>query len=62
MLANYSSVYGVYPPGWIEQGPSLDIPAWGWGARLLGFLEQSPLVAGDSLGDTSPHARRRRCS
>lgn len=49
-LANYSSVYGVYPPGWIEQGPGLDIPAWGWGARLLGFLEQSPLVAGDLLG------------
>jgi prepilin-type N-terminal cleavage/methylation domain-containing protein/prepilin-type processing-associated H-X9-DG protein len=49
-LANYSSVYGVYPPGWIEQGPSLDIPAWGWGARLLGFLEQSPLVAGDTMG------------
>ena len=48
-LANYSSVYGVYPPGWIESGPSLDIPAWGWGARLLGFVEQSPLVAGDLL-------------
>ena len=28
----------------------MDIPAWGWGARLLGFLEQSPLVAGDLLG------------
>jgi prepilin-type processing-associated H-X9-DG protein len=49
-LANYSSVYGVYPPGWIEYGPSLDIPAWGWGARLLGFLDQSPLAAGDFLG------------
>jgi prepilin-type N-terminal cleavage/methylation domain-containing protein/prepilin-type processing-associated H-X9-DG protein len=48
-LENYSSVYGVYPPGWIEQGPNLDVPAWGWGARLLGFLEQSPLVAGDLL-------------
>src|SRR5262249_11279673 len=29
---------------------SLDIPAWGWAARLLGFLEQSPLAAGDLLG------------
>ncbi len=49
-LENYSSVFGVYPPGWIESGPGLDIPHWGWGARLLGFLEQSPLVAGDLLG------------
>ena len=49
-LANYSSAFGVYPPGWIDGGPSLDIPAWGWGARLLGFLEQSPLVPGDFLG------------
>ena len=49
-LENYSSVFGVYPPGWIDWGSSLDIPAWGWGARLLGFLEQSPLVPGDLLG------------
>ena len=28
----------------------LDTPVWGWGARLLGFVEQSPLVAGDLLG------------
>jgi prepilin-type processing-associated H-X9-DG protein/prepilin-type N-terminal cleavage/methylation domain-containing protein len=48
-LENYSSVYGVYPPGWIDGGSSLDIPAWGWAARLLGFLEQSPLVPGDLL-------------
>ncbi len=48
-LENYSSVFGVYPPGWIDSGPELDIPAWGWGARLLGFLEQSPLAAGDLL-------------
>ena len=49
-LENYSSVFGVYPPGWIDSSPSLDIPTWGWGARLLGFLEQSPLVADDLLG------------
>jgi prepilin-type processing-associated H-X9-DG protein/prepilin-type N-terminal cleavage/methylation domain-containing protein len=49
-LENYSSAFGVYPSGWIEWGPSLDIPAWGWGARLLGFLEQTPLVPGDLLG------------
>jgi prepilin-type processing-associated H-X9-DG protein/prepilin-type N-terminal cleavage/methylation domain-containing protein len=49
-LANYSSAFGAYPPGWIDWGPSLDIPAWGWGARLLGFLEQSPLAPGDLLG------------
>ena len=48
-LENYSSVFGVYPPGWIDWAPSLDIPAWGWGTRLLGFLEQSPVVAGDLL-------------
>ena len=49
-LANYSSVFGVYPPGWIEMGPFVDAPAWGWGARLLGFLEESPVAAGDLLG------------
>jgi prepilin-type N-terminal cleavage/methylation domain-containing protein/prepilin-type processing-associated H-X9-DG protein len=53
-LENYSSAIGVYPPGWISPGSSpdlsLDIPLWGWGARLLGFLEQSPLVAGDLMG------------
>jgi prepilin-type N-terminal cleavage/methylation domain-containing protein/prepilin-type processing-associated H-X9-DG protein len=47
-LANYSSVSGVYPPGWIERGSS-DAPAWGWGARVLDFLEQRQVVAGDLL-------------
>jgi prepilin-type N-terminal cleavage/methylation domain-containing protein/prepilin-type processing-associated H-X9-DG protein len=45
-LANYSSVVDVYPPGWIDTN---EVCVWGWGARLLGFLEQSPLVAGDLL-------------
>ncbi len=31
-IENYSSVFGVYPPGWIESGPGLDTPTWGWGA------------------------------
>jgi prepilin-type N-terminal cleavage/methylation domain-containing protein/prepilin-type processing-associated H-X9-DG protein len=46
-LENYSSVVGVYPPGWIDPD---EVAVWGWSARLLGFLEQSPLVAGDLLG------------
>ena len=49
-LENYSSVVGVYPPGWISSAPGLDIPLWGWGARLLVFLEQNPLTEGDLLG------------
>ena len=49
-LANYSSVVGVYPPGWLDSSSGLDTPHWGWGARVLGFLEQSPLVAGDLMG------------
>jgi RNA polymerase sigma factor (sigma-70 family) len=48
-LENYSSVAGVYPPGWIDRLPGFGPPLWGWGARLLDFLEQSPLVAGDLL-------------
>jgi prepilin-type N-terminal cleavage/methylation domain-containing protein len=56
-LENYSSAFGVYPPGWIDTNP---VCVWGWAARLLGFLEQSPLVAGDLRGSTSPHRRRRR--
>jgi prepilin-type N-terminal cleavage/methylation domain-containing protein/prepilin-type processing-associated H-X9-DG protein len=48
-LENYSSAIGVYPPGWIDQSPSGDVPVWGWGARVLDFLEQSPLVASDLL-------------
>jgi prepilin-type processing-associated H-X9-DG protein len=49
-LESYSSVFSVYPPGWIDREPSGDIPVWGWGARLLGFLEQGPLRTGDLLG------------
>ncbi len=45
-LANYSSVVGVYPPGWIDTNP---VCVWGWGARLLGLLEQSPVIADDLL-------------
>jgi prepilin-type N-terminal cleavage/methylation domain-containing protein/prepilin-type processing-associated H-X9-DG protein len=48
-LENYSSVYGAYPPGWVDSQPGFGPPLWGWGARLLGFLEQSPIVADDLL-------------
>lgn len=48
-LENYSSVAGVYPPGWIDPRGGFGPPLWHWGARLLGFLEQSPIVAGDLL-------------
>ena len=48
-LHNYSAVVGVYPPGWIDSEPGFGPPLWGWGARLLEFLEQRPLVAGDLM-------------
>jgi prepilin-type processing-associated H-X9-DG protein/prepilin-type N-terminal cleavage/methylation domain-containing protein len=49
-LENYSSVVGVYPPGWLSSDPGFGPPIWGWGARLLLFLEQNPLAEGDLLG------------
>jgi prepilin-type N-terminal cleavage/methylation domain-containing protein/prepilin-type processing-associated H-X9-DG protein len=44
---NYYGVNGNFPPGFTGQadfldGPSLG-PGWGWGARLLPYLEQSDL-------------------
>ena len=54
-LHNYSSVFGVYPPGWIDSEPGLGPPLWGWGARLLDFLEQRPLVAGDLMATALRH-------
>ncbi len=48
-LENYSSVVGVYPPGWIDSEPGFGPPLWGWGARLLDFLEQRPITAGDLM-------------
>ncbi|HEV3164973.1 MAG TPA: DUF1559 domain-containing protein [Isosphaeraceae bacterium] len=48
-LANYSTAFGAYPSGWIDPDPGFGPPLWGWGARLLGFLEHSPLAADDLL-------------
>jgi prepilin-type N-terminal cleavage/methylation domain-containing protein/prepilin-type processing-associated H-X9-DG protein len=52
-LQNYTSAFSVFPPGWdaaipagAEDGDNFYVPpmSWGWGARLLGFLEQNPLA------------------
>ena len=58
-LQNYSSAFGVFPPGWdahipagIADNDSFYAPpgSWGWGSRLLGFLEQNPLAGNIPLG------------
>ena len=51
-LANYTSVHGVLPPGYVAiYDPALlrEIgPGWGWAAMLLPYLEQSALH--DNIG------------
>ena len=62
-LHNYATTVGVFPPGWVTpfaehslagvpDTDDLSTPGvgWGWGARLLGFLEQGPLAGSDFLG------------
>jgi prepilin-type processing-associated H-X9-DG protein/prepilin-type N-terminal cleavage/methylation domain-containing protein len=58
-LQNYASAFGPFPPGWdatlppgIEDRDNFMVPAgsWGWGSRLLGFLEQTPLSGGVHVG------------
>jgi prepilin-type N-terminal cleavage/methylation domain-containing protein/prepilin-type processing-associated H-X9-DG protein len=62
-LQNYGSAFGPFPPGWDAAIPD-GVPGgdsdnffggggtWGWGAKLLGFLEQNPLAENvGRLGD-----------
>ena len=54
-LHMYHDSLGGLPPGWIAQHPTIDRrswlgrPGWGWGARILPFLEQANVV--DNLID-----------
>ncbi len=56
---NYASAFGPFPLGWdatlppgVQDRDDFIVPAgsWGWGSRLLGFLEQTPLAAGAHAG------------
>jgi prepilin-type N-terminal cleavage/methylation domain-containing protein/prepilin-type processing-associated H-X9-DG protein len=46
-LGNYASSNKVFPPGVVNQkGPISSVPDgyhWGWGARILPFLERTPI-------------------
>jgi prepilin-type N-terminal cleavage/methylation domain-containing protein/prepilin-type processing-associated H-X9-DG protein len=60
-LHHYSSAFGPFPPGWdasfpagVDDSDNTFTPpvSWGWGAKLLGFVEQNPLAEGvQRLGD-----------
>jgi prepilin-type N-terminal cleavage/methylation domain-containing protein/prepilin-type processing-associated H-X9-DG protein len=59
-LHNYASSNGVFPPGWdaripagIADNDNFYAPpgGWGWGAKLLGFLDQNPLAGGIAPGE-----------
>ena len=43
-LHNYSSAFGVFPPAWVSSDPGIEGITWGWGCRLLSFLEQNSLA------------------
>jgi prepilin-type N-terminal cleavage/methylation domain-containing protein/prepilin-type processing-associated H-X9-DG protein len=66
-LHHYSSAFGAFPAGWdakfpagVQDTDNTYVPpmSWGWGARLLGFLEQNPLAEdARRLGDYFVSAR-----
>ncbi|MCA9057779.1 MAG: DUF1559 domain-containing protein [Planctomycetaceae bacterium] len=53
-MHNYHDVYNQFPPGWVNTSIAADTPpAWGWGARLLPFLEEMRLFDQLTIGKES---------
>jgi prepilin-type N-terminal cleavage/methylation domain-containing protein len=57
-ILNYESAIGSFPPGIISRASAVNEPGlgpgWGWGARILPYLEQTSLRVDFNRGITDP--------